>query len=83
MNIDKLNYNRIDIWAYGVNVAMWELKSRGFKPEDYEVVFILEDKYYGYYAINKDTSDELVEKLQWALDEVKKMEPIRKYWINF
>ncbi len=71
-NIDKLNFNRIDMWAYGVNVAKWELKASGFNPEDYEVVYIIDDVYDVYYAINKETSDKLVTDLQWALDEVKK-----------
>ncbi len=73
INIDKLNMNRIDLWAYGVNVAKWELKSSGFNLEDYEVVYILEDKYDLYYAINKDTSDKLVQDLQHAFDEVKRL----------
>jgi len=72
-NIDKLNMGRIDLWAYGVNVAKWELKSNGYDPRDYEVVYILDDKYDLYFAINKNTSDELVNEMQNALDKVKNM----------
>jgi len=55
INIDKFNMGRIDVWANSDNGAMWELKSNGFNPADYELVFILDDKYDLCFAISKKT----------------------------
>jgi polar amino acid transport system substrate-binding protein len=70
LNIKKLNRGRIDLWAYGENVAMWEVKANGFNPSDYESVYVL-NKNELYFAFNKDTPDSVIEKLQAALDSVK------------
>lgn len=70
LNIRKLNRGRIDLWAYGENVAMWELKANGFNPADYESVHVLSRQNL-YYAFHKDTSDSVIQKLQAALDTVK------------
>ncbi len=70
LNIRKLNRGRIDLWAYGENVAMWEFKANGFNPADYESVHVLSRQNL-YYAFHKDTSDSVIQKLQAALDTVK------------
>jgi len=70
LNIRKLNRGRIDLWAYGENVAMWELKANGFNPADYESVHVLSRQNL-YYAFHKDTSDSVIQKLQAALDTIK------------
>lgn len=70
LNIKKLNRGRIDLWAYGENVAMWELKANGFNPANYESVYELDSKDL-YFAFHIDTPDSVVEKLQAALDAIK------------
>ncbi len=70
LNINKLNLGRIDLWAYGDNVAMWELKANGFDPADYELVHVL-GRQVLYFAFHKGTSDSVIQKLQAALDALK------------
>ncbi len=69
-NLKKMDSNRIDLWGYGENVAKWEIKRYGFNPDDYETVFVLLTKDL-YYAFHKSTSDELIQKLQAFLDQIK------------
>ncbi len=70
LNIKKLNRGRIDLWAYGEDVAMWELKAHGFDPADYESVYVLNRKYL-YFAFHKDTPDSVIQKLQAAFDTLE------------
>ena len=70
-NIKKLNLGRIDLWGYGVNVAMWELKAYGLNPGDYELVYTLDDSKELFFAFNKDTPDSVIHELQTALDSIK------------
>jgi polar amino acid transport system substrate-binding protein len=69
-NIKKLIADRIDLWGYGENVAKWELKANGFDPSDYETVYVLKTKEL-YFAFHKSTSDELINRLQAILDQIK------------
>ena len=69
-NIKKLNLGRIDLWAYGEDVAMWELKANGFNPADYESVHVL-NRQELHFAFHKDTSDSVIQGLQTALDSIK------------
>jgi polar amino acid transport system substrate-binding protein len=66
-----LQADRIDMWAYGAPVIMWNLKELGYPADAYEEVFTLTESQHYYYAINKDTDDRVVEKLQSALEQVK------------
>lgn len=68
-SITKLNKGRIDVWSYETNVAIWEIKAKGFKVEEYETVYVLKEGEL-YFAFNKDTPDLVIEKLQAALDSV-------------
>ncbi len=70
-SIKKLNADRINIWSYDLNVAKWELRLHGFDPANYEAVYTLK-KADLYFAFHKETSDQLVKKLQSALDKIKK-----------
>jgi polar amino acid transport system substrate-binding protein len=71
LNVAKmLQSDRIDMWAYGEDVALWNLKELGFPTKDYEPVYtLMESKLY--YAFNKDTDDKAIAKLQAALDQLK------------
>lgn len=64
---------RIDLWAYESGVASWNLQEQGESPDDYETIKVLE-KSHLYFAIQKDTSDHLVSKLQAALEQVRAAE---------
>lgn len=66
-----LEADRIDMWAYGAPVIAWNLKELGYPDDAYEEVFTLTESQHYYYAVNKDTDDRLVEKLQSALEQVK------------
>lgn len=66
-----LQADRVDMWAYGAPVIMWNLKELGYPADAYEEVFTLTESQHYYYAVNKDTDDRLVEKLQSALEQVK------------
>jgi polar amino acid transport system substrate-binding protein len=66
-----LHAGRVDMWAYGAPVIMWNLKELGYPTDEYEEVFTLTESQQYYYAVNKDTDDRLVEKLQAALKQVK------------
>lgn len=69
-NILKLETGRIDIFAYPETVFKWMLATMGKNPDDYETVFVLHDGHV-YFALNRETPDELVSKLQKSLDKVK------------
>ena len=64
---------RIDLWAYEGRVAFFNLREQGENPDDYEVLKVLEESHL-YFAVQKDTSDTLVRRLQKALDEVRAAE---------
>ncbi len=64
---------RIDLWAYEDRVAFHNLREQGDDPDDYEVLAVLEESYL-YFAVQKETSDELVDRLQSALDKVRASE---------
>jgi polar amino acid transport system substrate-binding protein len=69
-NIKKLNRGRIDLIAYGVNVALWEIKSMGLNPEEFETVYSLSSGQL-YFAFHIDTENSIIQKLQNVLDELK------------
>lgn len=70
-SIQKLNKGRIDAWSYEENVAKWEIKANGFNPNDYEIVYKLKEGKL-YYAFHKEISNSLIQKLQDALDQLKR-----------
>jgi polar amino acid transport system substrate-binding protein len=76
-NILKLNAGRIDLWSYGEIVANWELKSYGFKPNEYETVYVLAEGDL-YFAFHKNTSDALIQQMQTTLDELRREGEIQK-----
>ncbi len=68
---EMLQKGRIDLLAYGKLVTLWNLKTLGFKPDDYEAIYSLKQAEY-YYALNHKTDDQIVNQLQAALDQLKK-----------
>jgi polar amino acid transport system substrate-binding protein len=65
-----LQSDRIDMWAYGDAVALWNLKELGYKTSDYEEVYVLKESQQ-YYAFHKDTDEKVIAQLQAALDQLK------------
>jgi polar amino acid transport system substrate-binding protein len=82
-NIKMLDANRVDLLAKNTDSVFVEVKALGFNPEDFEVVWILSEKYH-YYAFHKDTPQELIDRFQQALDKLdeKRQELLRKYGIG-
>ncbi len=70
LNALKLVRNRIDLWACGEIVAKWTLKQNNVNPNDYETVHVLQQG-SNYFAFNLATDDQVINKLQKALDELK------------
>jgi len=69
-NMLKLESGRIDLFAYPETVFKWMAARSGRNVDDYETVFVLHDGHV-YFAVNRNTPDEIVQKLQKALDELK------------
>lgn len=66
-----LQADRVDMWAYDLQVAMWNLKELGYDPAEYEEVFTLAETHSYYFALSKKTDDRVVSVLQSALDQIK------------
>jgi len=69
-SIRKLDKKRIDLFAYAVNVAKWDMKTNNIPFRDYEVVYEIK-KYGQYFAFHKDTPDSVIKMFQNALNEMK------------
>lgn len=76
-NIKKLIAKRVDIWAYDLTVAKWELKSNGYSLDDFEVVYVFK-KSTIYYAFSKNISNKLIDRIQKAFDEIKVSDEYKK-----
>ena len=70
ISFNKMKKNRIDMFAYNLNVAFANAKMEGFDIEKYEIVYTLKVGYQ-YFAFNKKTDDKVIEKWQNALDSIK------------
>jgi len=68
--INKLFYDRVQLWAYEENVGKWLTKKAGFDPNKLERVYTLTESEL-HFAFNLKTSDEVIIKFQKALDSIK------------
>ncbi len=66
----KMKNNRIDMFAYDINVAFANARLQGFDVSNYEVVYILKEGAL-YFAFNVETDDSVIKKWQSALDAIK------------
>ena len=71
ISFNKMQKNRINMFAYNLNVAFVNAKIEGFDTSKYEIVYTLKVGYQ-YFAFNKNTDDKVVQKWQKALDVIKK-----------
>lgn len=67
----KMQKNRIDMFAYNLNVAFANAKMAGFDTSRYEIIYTLKVGQQ-YFAFNKDTDDSVILAWQRALDRIKK-----------
>ncbi len=70
LSFKKMQNDRIDLFAYEVNVAIYEAKLKGYNPDDFEVIYTLKEGEL-YYAFNNATDDRIIEQWQNALDTIK------------
>ncbi len=73
-----LYLDRIDLWAYEENAANLFLKRHGFDNELYQSVYTLSEAEL-FYAFSLKTDKKIVDRLQRAIDAVRKEEPPHKY----
>jgi len=82
-NLKKLMSSRVDLWFYD-NLGMPSIvKSAGVNPADLELVLAI-DEVSLYIAVSKQTSKEIVEKWQQALQSMKEdgtFYSISKKWL--
>lgn len=73
LNVSKLFAERIDLIASPEWWLLKEVTNRGFKAEDIEAAFIFsQDRNPGLYmAFSKKTSDEIVNRVRTAFDQLK------------
>jgi len=69
--IKMLNRDRFEVLSYNEDSAYLEISKLGFDVNDYERVYIL-SKSELHFAFHKETPKEIINKLQQALDELKK-----------
>lgn len=63
-----LDANRVDLWAYGEDVAYWLMDTRGYERQEFEAVYTLNEAYL-YFALNPETDPELTAQLQAAVNK--------------
>lgn len=68
--MNMLVANRVNLWAYGEDVAHWLLRKHGHDPDDFETVYVLSQDPL-YFAINRDTDPAVVERLQQIVDDLR------------
>lgn len=67
--IKMMNLGRIDLLAYDENVLKWVMKDMNIDTARYHSVFTLEEGRH-YFAFNKDTDDNVIDRFQEALDDL-------------
>lgn len=67
--LKMLERGRVDLWAYGEDVAFWLMEQHGIDTRLFESVYTLSESEL-YFAFNEDTDDRLVESMQAALDRL-------------
>lgn len=65
-----LSAQRVDLWAYGEEVAYWLMTQQGMDPEQIQPIWTLSESEL-YFAVQKDTDPTVVQRLQRALDRVQ------------
>lgn len=82
--VKMLHNGRIDLLAYGQIATRWFFKQQGYSQDDFEEVSFLQKSDY-YFALNPQTDDAIVRKLQSAFEQLKengRLEAIIKHYIE-
>ncbi|MBU8849851.1 MAG: ABC transporter substrate-binding protein [Desulfobacterales bacterium] len=81
----KLMNGRITLWATVDLVGIYNAKLQGIDPEDMEIVHVIIKDQHKYIAFSKQVPDEIVQKWQNVLDDIKQdgtYEKILGKWIK-
>ena len=81
----KLMQGRIDLWATVDLVGIYNAKLQGINPEDIKIVYVIIKDQHKYIAFSKQVPDEIVQKWQDILDEMKQDGTFKKIfdkWIK-
>jgi len=68
--VKMLALGRVDLIAYGENIAKFQFSKAGISPADYKVISVLKNSQLGF-ACNKHVPKEFIDALQKSLMEVK------------
>lgn len=68
--LKMLERGRVDLWAYGEDVAFWLMQEHGLSTADFMSVMTISESDL-YYALHRDTDPDLVERMQTALDALR------------
>lgn len=80
-NMKKLFFKRIDIILATNGGARYELSKLPYQLNDIEPIYTLDEEYQFYFAINKKSNSETINKLKHAFEKIKTsglMETLRK-----
>jgi polar amino acid transport system substrate-binding protein len=81
----KLMEGRIDLWATVDLVGIYTAKLQGINPEDMKIAYVIIKDQQKYIAFSKQVPDEIVQKWQDVLDEMKQDGTLKKIldkWIK-
>ncbi|MFQ3790296.1 substrate-binding periplasmic protein [Halomonas sp. A29] len=65
-----LERGRVDLWAYGEDVAFWLMQEEGLPAADYIPTLTISESDL-YYALHRDTDPSLIARMQAALDHLR------------
>lgn len=82
LSFKKLQNNRIDMFAYELNVANFIAKQDGLGQDEYKIIHTLTEGEL-YFAFNINTDDKTIQKWQKALDTIKKSGKLEKILENY
>ncbi|MGM0785640.1 MAG: substrate-binding periplasmic protein [Pseudomonadota bacterium] len=68
--LHMLERGRVDLWAYGEDVAFWMMEQKGLSQSDFEAILPISESDL-YFALHRDTDPTLVATLQNALDRLR------------
>ncbi|MFY0991828.1 substrate-binding periplasmic protein [Halomonas sp. C05BenzN] len=72
-----LDRGRVDLWAYGEDVAYWLMEENGLDITDFTSVLVLSESDL-YYALHRDTDPRLVARMQSALEALRRRGALRE-----
>lgn len=68
--LSMLHAGRVELWAYGEDVAYWLMDEQGLDPAEFESIYTLSEAYL-YFALHRHTDEALVGHMQALLDQLR------------